>query len=352
MHLSRKKILAIFLVLFISFSAIPHQTKGMYIDNLNLSANGAVLIDVNSGRILYEKNGEERMRIASLTKIMTAIVAIENGDLNDMVTTTDRAYGVEGSSIYLKRGEKMSLENMLYGLMLRSGNDAAVAIAEHVGGSLESFVYLMNQKATYIGMKNTHFMNPHGLDHKEHYSTPKDMAILTAYALKNPVFKKIVGTKIKRAPLEGEPWDRKWYNKNRLLSMYQWANGVKTGYTRLSKRCLASSATKDGVTLAVITLNAPDDWKDHITMLEYGFNNYHPEKLVEKGEVIKELENGDIVANSDFVYPLKDGEKDLIEEKLIIPEIQNQTKNFGKIQIYFNEEYIGSVPLIRQTIDK
>lgn len=160
------------------------------IQPLHISAQGAALIDVKSGRILFEKNGDQKMRIASLTKIMTAIVAIENGNLEDMVTTSDNAYGTEGSSIYLKRGEQLTLEDMLYGLMLRSGNDAAVAIAEHIGGSVEGFAFLMNEKAKILGMNHTHFVNPHGLDDKEHYSTPKDMAILTAYALKNSTFKK------------------------------------------------------------------------------------------------------------------------------------------------------------------
>ncbi len=281
--------------------------------NVGISAQGAALIDVNSGRILFEKNGDQQMRIASLTKIMTAIVAIENGNLKDIVTTSDHAFGTEGSSIYLKNGEKLSLENMLYGLMLRSGNDAAVAIAEHIGGSEEGFVFLMNQKAAAIGMTHSHFMNPHGLDHKDHYSTTKDMALLTAYALKNPIFKKIVSTKVKIAPSADEPWDRKWLNKNKLLRMYDYADGVKTGYTKLSKRCLASSATKNDVQLAAITLNAPDDWNDSIQMLEYGFQEYKQTPLVQTNQIIDKIkidgEEKNIVPSRDLVYPLKKEKK-------------------------------------------
>lgn len=195
-------------------------------------AESAALIDVTSGRILFSKEGDKQMRIASLTKIMTAIVAIENGKLDDKVKVSAAAFGKEGSSIYLKLGEEMSLENMLYGLMLRSGNDAATAIAEHVGGSEEGFVLMMNQKAEEIGLRGTHFMNPHGLDADGHYSTASDMARLTAYALQNPVFKRIVATEQKSAPNPNESWDYSWHNKNKMLRLYEGADGVKTGYTK------------------------------------------------------------------------------------------------------------------------
>jgi len=283
------------------------------------------------------------MRIASLTKIMTAIVAIENGNLTDTVKISDRAYGVEGSSIYLRKGEKLSLEDMLYGLMLRSGNDAATAIAEHIGGSVEGFVFMMNEKAAFLGMENTHFRNPHGLDQKNQYSTPRDMAILTAYALKNPVFKEIVSTKVKTVPLEGKSWDRKWYNKNKMLYKYQWADGVKTGYTSLAKRCLASSATKNGKQIAIITLSAPDDWNDHIKLFEYGFNNFEWVTMVKKGEEIQEIRDVNLLTGSDFSYPLKENEKDKITRKIIL----NQNKEPGRIEFYFNNKFIGSVPIIK-----
>ncbi len=194
-------------------------------EHLELSAKAAAVIDVQSGRILYEKNAGKQMRIASLTKIMTAIVAIENGDLKEKVKVKPRAVGVEGSSIYLKPGEEIPLEHLLYGLMLRSGNDAAVAIAEHVGGSMEGFVYKMNEKAEYLGLENTHFRNPHGLDAPQHYSSAEDLARLTAYALKNPVFRKIVSTQVKTVPWPGEQWHRKWYNKNKMLRLYPGGDG-------------------------------------------------------------------------------------------------------------------------------
>jgi len=346
MFLAIKKSLLIFSIIFSVFFA---STSYAASSNINISAEGGSLIDVNSGRILFEKNGDQRMRIASLTKIMTAIVAIENGNLKDLVTTSDHAFGTEGSSIYLKKGEQLTLENLLYGLMLRSGNDAAVAVAEHVGGSEEGFAFLMNQKAAAIGMTNTYFMNPHGLDHNDHYSTPNDMARLTAYALKNPVFKKIVSTKVKTAPSADEPWDRKWLNKNKLLRMYEYADGVKTGYTKIAKRCLASSATKNNVQLAAITLNAPDDWNDAIQMLEYGFNEFTQTQLVHSNQIIDKFKidgkEKSIVPSHDLIYPLKKGEETKVRKEIKLNTSYKSNLNIGIIKIYLDNRYIGTVPL-------
>jgi len=310
----------------------------------DISAQSAALIDVESGRLLLEKNSTKRMRIASLTKIMTAIVAIEHGNINDLVKTSDNAYGKEGSSIYLKRGETLRLEDMLYGLMLRSGNDAAVAIAEHVGGSVEGFAHLMNEKARYIGMTQSHFTNPHGLDDSNnHYSTARDMALLTAYALRNPVFKKIVSTKVKNIPNQGEKWDRRLLNKNKMLHMYQGADGVKTGYTKLAKRCLASSATRNGQQLAVIVLNAPDDWDDSAKWMDYGFSHYPKTELVKMKEAVKvkdeEQSEKTYYAIRSFSYPLHAEEKEDIKKEVKFidhkPMIEMKLKN----------QVIGRVPL-------
>src|SRR3954462_4764568 len=202
---------------------IPINTKAFG----PVSASSAVLMEQQSGRILYEKEAHEVRRIASITKIMTAILAIESGKLNDKVKVSENAVRAEGSSIYLKPGEKIKLEDLVYGLMLRSGNDSAVAIAEHVGGSLDGFVYLMNQKAEEIGMENTHFANPHGLDdHENHLSTAYDMTILTQYAMFNDTYQKIAGTKVHRVPDPTGDRDRVWSNKNRLLTgLYEYTTG-------------------------------------------------------------------------------------------------------------------------------
>lgn len=335
--IARKFLLILFSAMLLFSFSIDATAMQSY---LNVSAEGAVLIDVNSGRVIYEKNPDKQMRIASLTKIMTAIVAIEYGDLSSYVKTSDNAFGVEGSSIYLQNGEKILLGDILYGLMLRSGNDAAVAIAEHVGGSVEGFAYLMNEKAAYLGMTGTYFENPHGLDADNHYSTPRDMAILTSYALKNPTFKEIVSTKVKTVPIENENWSRKWYNKNKLLYRYEWADGVKTGYTKTAKRCLASSATKNGYQLVAITLNAPDDWNDHIRMFEYGFNNYDNVVVIQEGETLWKTEEGnELVAANDLSYLLR------AEEESQIKKMVNIDQDKGKVMVYLGDKYIGSVTL-------
>jgi len=341
--------------LFSCFGSTPLTAEGQ----VGVSAQAAILIDQESGRVLFEKNSEKQLRIASITKIMTAIVAIENGDLKSMVTTSKNAYGVEGSSIYLRLGEKLSLEDMIYGLMLRSGNDAAVAIAEHIGGSVEGFVYLMNKKAEELGMTKTVFSNPHGLDdHEEHYSSAKDMAILTAYAMRNEVFAKIAGTKRKTAPLEGEKWDRIWHNKNRMLTKYPYADGVKTGYTKRAKRTLVSSATKDGHQLIAVTLNAPDDWNDHINMFEYGFKKYTKVTLAEQDEKLKDERlkraEGYFKTVNGFSYPLTDQEhvqkkvslhsmfsKELLTEE----ELKKIPKPAGYITFTLADKEIGKIPL-------
>jgi D-alanyl-D-alanine carboxypeptidase (penicillin-binding protein 5/6) len=322
-----------------------------------VSAQAAAMIDVASGRFLYEKEADRRMPIASVTKIMTAIVAIENGNLTDRVTVSPRAEGVEGSSIYLKAGERIPLEHLLYGLMLRSGNDAAVAIAEHVGGSVEGFVYMMNEKAEYLGLSNTHFANPHGLDHPDHYSTAADLARLTVYALKNPTFRKIVGTEVKTVPWPGEKWHRKWYNKNKMLRFYRWADGVKTGYTKQARRTLVSSASRDGRQLVTVTLNAPDDWNDSMRLLEFGFREFSPVQLVKKGQVFASARvAGDeervlqAVAAGDFVYPLGKDERGRIKVEPVVTHplgnIDQEGKRVGNIRIFLEDNLVGAVPLV------
>ncbi|MBY0010260.1 D-alanyl-D-alanine carboxypeptidase family protein [Paenibacillus typhae] len=285
--------------------------------SVSTHARAAALIDVESGRLLYSSRGDEPMLIASLTKIMTAIVAIENGDLASKVKVGKNAFAKEGSSLYLKLGEEMLLEDLLYGLMLRSGNDAATAIAEHVGGSEQGFVYLMNAKAEELGLKNTHFANPHGLDAEGHYSSANDLAVLTAYALHNPVFKEIVGTQEKTADNPYEKWDYKWANKNKMLRLYEGADGVKTGYTKKALRCLVSSATRGGQQLVAVTLNDGNDWNDHAALLNFGFNHYPLKTLIERGEGISGYS---FVTSRKFAYPLGQGEEARITTKLVLNE--------------------------------
>lgn len=318
-------------------------------------AQSAALIDVTSGRILYSKDGDKESRIASLTKIMTAIVAIEEGKLDAKVKVTPSSFAKEGSSLYLKLGEEMTLENMLYGLMLRSGNDAASAIAEHVGGSEEGFVLLMNKKAEQIGLTRSHFMNPHGLDAEGHYSTANDLARLTAYALHNPVFKRIVATENKSAPNPNESWEYSWHNKNKMLRLYEGADGVKTGYTKKAFRCLVSSATRDGQQLAAVTLNDGDDWNDHAKMLDFGFKHF---PLIEIAKQEQPVQNMDLVTGRGFKYPLAKGEQEDITKTLVLLDKRTQdavTENkqstdpsfglAGRIEMQLKGEPIGSIPV-------
>jgi D-alanyl-D-alanine carboxypeptidase (penicillin-binding protein 5/6) len=314
-------------------------------DEVLIHAETAALVDVSSGKILYSKQGNKQMRIASLTKVMTAIVAIEQGTLSDAIEINKRAFAKEGSSLYLQLGEQMSLQNLLYGLMLRSGNDAATAIAEHIGGSEEGFSYLMNEKAVVLGMNHSHFMNPHGLDVKDHYSTAEDMAHLTAYALKNPVFQDIVKTKVKKVPNPNASWNYVWANKNKMLSLYPDADGVKTGYTKLAKRCLISSATRGGQQLAVVTLNDSDDWADHSRLLDYGFKNFPLKKLVDKGE---QIQSG-IAAAESFSYPLTTEETNNLTRRAVMnnnDSLPVRLGTLGELKLYIADRQIGTVPLI------
>lgn len=311
----------------------------------SIHAQAAAVIDVTSERLIFHVKGDEQLPIASLTKIMTAIVAIEHGKLSDIVKVGKNAYAKEGSSIYLHLGEEMSLENMLYGLMLRSGNDAASAIAEHVGGSEEGFVHLMNEKARMLGLANTQFQNPHGLDAKGHYSSANDLAKLTAYALKNPHFKEIVRTPDKTAPNPNDPWDYKWLNKNKMLRFYEGADGVKTGYTKIAKRCLVSSASRGGQQLVVVTLNDGDDWNDHRKLLDFGFANYPLATIIKEGQQVQ----GGLMTGAAFQYALAPDEVGHVEKRLKLKESRTASFGYrGEIAITLNEQLIGSVPLYEQ----
>lgn len=358
----RKQIVLFIAAMMVLFSCIPDRAKaiGQEKEMNGISAQSAILMEQRSGRVLFEKDAHTKRRIASITKIMTAILAIESGNMNDTVTVSARAVHTEGSSIYLKEGEKIKLRHLVYGLMLRSGNDAAVAIAEHVGGSVEGFVFLMNQKAAEIGMRNTHFANPHGLDDSEnHYSTAYDMALLMQYAMKNKEFRKISGTEVYRAPAApGEDWDRVWRNKNKLLtSLYEYCTGGKTGYTKRAKRTLVTTASKGGLDLIAVTLDAPDDWNDHIAMYEYGFNHYMMAKVNRK-RMVKKVRDSfyrkNIQASRDLRYPVTEEEIKELHVKVYLLRPQKEWKKdessiptiVGKAVLYLGDKAVDEVPLL------
>lgn len=273
---------------------------------LSLSAQSAVLIDARDGRVLYEKDADTPRPMASTTKIMTAVVALESCDVNEIIEIADEAVGVEGSSIYLQKGERMTLLELLYALLLQSANDAAVAIAVGVGGSVGNFADMMNEKATSLGLTSTHFENPNGLDADGHVTTARELALLTAYALKNPTFAEIVAT-YKRKISGPDGTVRLVVNHNKLLNMYNGCVGVKTGFTKKSGRCLVSAACRESLTLVSVTLSAPDDWRDHTAMLNYGYENYCCEILCDEGGFIEALpvvggvQDSLLCANCDYV---------------------------------------------------
>ncbi|WP_442601148.1 D-alanyl-D-alanine carboxypeptidase family protein [Paenibacillus sp. KN14-4R] len=306
-------------------------------------AKGAALIDVTSGRILYAHNADKPMLIASLTKIMTAIIAIESGNLSSAVTISSRAAGKEGSALYLKVGQVISLHQLLQGMMLRSGNDAATAVAEHIGGSVEGFVYMMNEKAQMLGMSQSIFTNPTGLDEfGGNKATASDMAKLTAYALHNPTFQEIVKTKEARVPNPNDGGNYLWLNKNRMLSFYEGADGVKTGFTKLARRCLISSATRGGQQLAVVTLNDSDDWLDHTKLLNYGFKQFSLVELIHKGDAI---ESTGWVAGRSFLYPLHANERSKVTQTIVkypIGSTDEQLGRKGLLQFQLNGKEIGA----------
>lgn len=248
------------------------------------SARAAILMDAY-GQVLYAHNADASLPMASTTKIMTALVVIESVDVETTVKIPAAAVGVEGSSAYLIAGEEMRISELLHALMLESANDAAVALAITVAGSVEAFADRMNAKARELGLNATHFMNPHGLDHEEHYTSARDLATLTAVALQNETFAKIVSTVRYSAPVEESDTIRLYLNHNRLLREYEGCIGVKTGYTKRCGRCLVSAAERNGITLIAVTLSDPDDWRDHRAMLDYGFATCRETLLADIGEI-------------------------------------------------------------------
>ena len=238
------------------------------------TARAMALIDADSGTLLTAQNADERLPMASTTKIMTALVVLDRLPLERVVTVPQEAVGIEGSTVYLYASEQITVRTLLYALLLSSANDAAVALAVETAGSVADFAALMNEKAAELGLSDTHFCNPHGLQEKAHYTTARELAILTAHALKNKAFAEIVATRKHAVPQSGTDATRLFLNHNRLLRSYEGAIGVKTGFTKTAGRCLVSAATRDGLTLVCVTLACPDDWRDHTALLDWGFSAY------------------------------------------------------------------------------
>ncbi len=323
----------------------------------DISAKGAVLIEAESGDIVYEKNAHARMPMASTTKIMTALVTIEAGGLDESHKIPKEAVGIEGSSAYLTEGETLTIRELLYCLMLSSANDAATAIAYIVAGGVDEFAVMMNDTAARLGLCDTHFTNPHGLDDEGHYTTAADLAKLTRHALSNEIFREIVSTYKTAVPMKNGEGTRVLVNHNRMLKLYKGAIGVKTGFTKTSGRCLVSAAERDGVTLIAVTLSAPSDWSDHRKMLDYGFGEYTRVSFAEAGEYTASLPimggTADTVrvtnteALSKVMHAAEAGEVSYRYETtgtLFAPVKEGDT--VGRIVFEIGGKYAGEVPLI------
>ena len=319
-------------ILFLFFIIFPFYVSA-------ISASSYIVMDMDSGRVLEGKNIDKVSLIASTTKILTAITAIENANLEDIVKIDESILKSYGSGIYVQEGEELVLDDLLYGLMLRSGNDAALAIASYVGGNKDNFVYMMNELAVNIGMKNSTFVNPSGLeesDGKANYSTVYDMAILTKYAMNNSDYRRITNTK--EITIKSSYKVYKWYNKNKLLTSYDYCTGGKTGFTKKAKRTLVTTASKNNMNLIVVTFNDGNDFEDHKNLYEKYFNNYERVKVLDMNTYYGE----DIELRNDFYLVKKDN--DIVDTKV---NIFSNDKNIsgsivGKIEIILNGEVLGS----------
>lgn len=314
-----------------------------------LSAEKAILMDAATGRVLFEQNADVQSLIASTTKIMTALVVCEQCNVLDRMKIPQEAVGIEGSSMYLQAGEVLTVQELLYGLMLRSGNDAAVALAIYCGGTVEGFAELMNDKARSLGMTQTHFVNPNGLDAPGHYSTARDLAILASYAMDNPIFYKTVSTK------NITIGNRVIRNHNKLLWLVDGADGVKTGYTKAAGRILVSSASRNGRRLICVTINAPDDWNDHAALLENGFAEYEIQRIVSAGELVDTVEiaggqagYAQLLAAEDFDYAMAENETAelVLSGPGFVYAPVAEGAEAGFVHICIEGKSVGKVPLI------
>ena len=331
-----KKVLVILLLFLIPLNVFCKE------DTFD-TAKSSIVMDLDSGRVLYESNADEKRLIASITKIMTCIIAIEQGDLNSDVEAGEEILKMYGTSIYLELNEKMKLIDLLYGLMLRSGNDASVVIAKEVAGTEEEFVKMMNEKAKEIGMTNTTFSNPHGLDEEtKNYSTARDMAKLSRYAYKNKTYRKIIGTEEYRVKTDNKSY--LWYNRMKLLGDYKYCTGGKNGYTPSAGKTLVTTHKKGNLKITVVTLYDNDEYNNHERLAEYAFDNYSNYDIVDKNDFNLVIDDNKYYVNKSFSYPLTDSEKDNVKVLASIDDSINSGK-VGNINISLNNKTLKKIPL-------
>ena len=324
-------------IIFFVFLIIP-----INVFSLSISGRSAILMDVDSGRILYEKDINTKRLIASTTKIMTCIIALENGNLDDIVTVGDEVLTMYGTNIYIEVGEKMSLKDLLYGLMLRSGNDASVVIAKHIGGTIENFVNMMNSKAQELGMKNTIYNNPHGLDEEtKNYSTAYDLALLSSYASKNKTYLEITSTK--KYSTSNETKSYLWHNRNKLISYKKMTSG-KTGYTPDAGKTIVSTASNGNLNLTAVSLNDGNIYTTSEDLYEYGFSNYKKYLILDKNnfKIDSNFYKNKIYIKSSFSYPLTEIEKENITVLVKLNKFDNVKDNdpIGTVNVYLDNNEI------------
>ncbi len=305
---------------------------------LRVNATSTTLMDMDTNRVLYNSNGNDVRLIASISKIMTAIVTINNYDISNVIKIDESVLKSYGSGIYVEVGEEISVENLLYGLMLRSGNDAAIQIANTVGGSMENFVKMMNDTAKSIGMKNTNFINSSGLENDKgegNTSTSYDMALLMSYAMKNEVFKKIVSTQKKVVKTNYKTYV--WYNKNKLLKNYKFCTGGKTGFTEKARRTLVTTASKDNMNFVVVTLNDPNDFSDHLNLYEEYFKKYKSYKVLDSKD---KFSNEKYYIKNDKYVALTQDEFKSIKKEVVYYD-NNVSDIVGFINIKLNDKLLA-----------
>ena len=322
----------------------------------NLTARSAVVLDAATGLVIYQRDMDTRRYPASTTKIMTLIVALEQGNLEDTVTVSRNAAGMEGSTLWLEPGDRVPLRELLCGMMMASGNDATIAVAEHIAGSVSAFAKLMNDKAREIGAKDTHFVNPNGLPNENHYTTAHDMALIAAYGYRLPEFEEIVSTREITFPWVKDDTHR-LRNENQMLWLYEGGNGVKTGYTDAAGRCLVSGAKDDGLQLVAVVLDSVYMWNDSIALLDYGFEQVEPERIFRKGQVVGSVSVGllegelEVKAAKDLsVAQLKQGTKVKYDQKLEVPETLTapikEGEKVGRLVILQDGRELGAVDVL------
>lgn len=341
-----KKLLGIILSILVMLPFLRAKPSVVFAS----ATSSEILIEASSGRVLFESNADERRPMASTTKILTAIIGIERCDCDDVVTVRKDCVGIEGSSVYLEEGEKLTVKELLYGLMLRSGNDCAAALACHIAGSIDGFAELMNEKALAIGAENSHFVNPHGLHDDNHYTTARDLAKIAAYAMGNPVFKEIVSTRRVEISWASHEYNRVLINKNKMLNELEGATGIKTGFTKKAGRCLVSSCERDGMELICVVLNCPPMFERSKELLNEAYGEYRMTKICKCSDIIDfiPVEGDDepcgIYLKKDIVLPLNDAERESLFVEYDYPDqlkapFEKDTE-IGEVRIFASNKLI------------